>query len=436
MTRTIPALALFALAAGEAAAFEVETLQLDVSADLGWATDDASSVQQELTLEPAVEGTFTRALAFRLSARIRADAQDDIEPGKPDLRTYSGASRPATLGTAGTAELRDAYVDAMLGAAHLRLGKQQLVWGSLDGFKILDAFNPQSFREFILDDFPDSRIGLWTASLEWPVGSAVAQLAWAPDPTVHELPGPDAYFAFRAPRYRFGAPPEAPFPEQVGVDRPDDPWEDGTVGARVTGFTHDWDWSVVAISGLNPRPYATVESRPEGPTLVHNYRRRELYGFSFARSFGNTALRGEAAIRPDLTYNTRTEEGLLGATRQDNVSAAIGADVDGPADVFLSGQVFVDHVRNPAPGLVRPETDWIVTLFARKTFLYETLRTELKWYASLTDGDGVIRPAISYAVSDSLSLRLGADVFYGDVSGVFGQFANRDRVILGLDMTL
>ncbi|MEJ2515662.1 MAG: hypothetical protein P8080_09565 [Gammaproteobacteria bacterium] len=430
------AFVLVSLWAGQAVAAEVETLQLDLSADMGWSTRDGGSVQQELTLEPAVEGLLTDNLDFRVSARVRADARDELEPRRPDLRTYSSFSRPATLGTVGTAELRDAYVDAILGPARMRLGKQQIVWGSLDGFKILDALNPQSFREFILDGFPDSRIGLWAASLEWPMGAALAQVAWAPDPTVHELPRPDAYFAFRAPRFRFGAPIDSPAPDPAVVNRPDDAWKDGAVGARIRGFTDGWDWSVVALSGLNPRPYATVELTGDGPALAHNYRRRELYGFSFARSFGNTALRGEAAIRPDLSYNTRTEEGLLGVTRQDNISAALGTDIDAPGDVFLSTQLFVDHVRDPAPGLVRPETDWIFTLFARKMFLYQTLRTELKWYASLTDGDGVVRPAISYAVSDNLSLRLGADVFYGDGSGIFGQFADQDRVILGLDMTL
>ena len=68
------------------------------------------------------------------------------------------SSRPYRIGDAGTAEIRDAYLEFGLDNGLLRIGKQQIVWGRLDGIKVLDTVNPQDFREFILDDFDDSRI--------------------------------------------------------------------------------------------------------------------------------------------------------------------------------------------------------------------------------------------------------------------------------------
>jgi hypothetical protein len=75
--------------------------------------------------------------------------------------SWSPASRPSTTtrrcrqtdhpGRIGTLELRDLYYEHRLDRS-VRLGKQQIVWGRLDGVKILDVVNPQTFREFILDD--------------------------------------------------------------------------------------------------------------------------------------------------------------------------------------------------------------------------------------------------------------------------------------------
>jgi len=50
----------------------------------------------------------------------------------------------------------------------LRLGKQQIVWGETDGLKLLDVMNPQNFREFILDEFEDSRLPLWSVKYTVP----------------------------------------------------------------------------------------------------------------------------------------------------------------------------------------------------------------------------------------------------------------------------
>ena len=157
------ALAIVCLTA-DASPVELQTAQLAIEMDLGRALDAGDSMQRQIVVEPAVELGATDSIRWHASARVRADAADRLEPGEPKLGTYSGQSRPLAPGTAGTAELRDFYVEADVGSAYLRAGKQQLVWGALDGLKILDAVNPQSFREFILDDFDYSRISLWTIS--------------------------------------------------------------------------------------------------------------------------------------------------------------------------------------------------------------------------------------------------------------------------------
>ena len=62
--------------------------------------------------------------------------------------------------------LRELYVDTKLADWQFRLGKQQVVWGTADGIKLLDIINPTDYREFNQNTFEDSRIPIWMLKAE------------------------------------------------------------------------------------------------------------------------------------------------------------------------------------------------------------------------------------------------------------------------------
>lgn len=57
--------------------------------------------------------------------------------------------------------LRELYLDAAVKGWDIRLGKQQVVWGTADGIKLLDIINPTDFRFLNQSSMEDSRIPLW-----------------------------------------------------------------------------------------------------------------------------------------------------------------------------------------------------------------------------------------------------------------------------------
>lgn len=57
--------------------------------------------------------------------------------------------------------LRELYLDTRSGPIQWRVGKQQTVWGTADGMKLLDILNPTDFREFVQNTMEDSRIPVW-----------------------------------------------------------------------------------------------------------------------------------------------------------------------------------------------------------------------------------------------------------------------------------
>jgi len=426
--RCLPLLALLVLTATAHGAGNAE---LRTALHYGHATSTDDTLSTRLELEPAVETALGEGARLVASARLVWDGRNRLVPGEPDTDTYATASRPAAIGDDAIAELRDAYVEFFLPGGLLRFGKQQIVWGVLDGLKVMDALNPQHFREFILADFADSRIGLWSAYADLYIGPWRTEFAWIPDATGHEIPTEGAWFELTAPRFRYGAPPGAPrLP--VLTEEPEHSVEDSAFALRLSRMLGGWDLSLVALSGSDFEPLGRVKVSPAGPVLERYYERRELYGLSAAYSLGRFVLRTELALRPGREFNLR-RDGVLAAEPLDQHTAGLGVDFRGPFDTFVSLQYLVDHVQSAPAGLVRPATDRLATLFLRRNFAHDRLSAELRWYGDVSEGDGMLRGALTWLVGDETSLRIGFDAFHGDNDGLFGQFADRDRITLSLE---
>jgi len=62
--------------------------------------------------------------------------------------------------------LREAYVDGTVDDWSIRAGKQQVVWGTADGMKLLDMINPSDYGEMAQNQMEDSRIPVWMINAE------------------------------------------------------------------------------------------------------------------------------------------------------------------------------------------------------------------------------------------------------------------------------
>ena len=65
--------------------------------------------------------------------------------------------------------LRELYIDTSVGEdedVSLRIGKQQVVWGTADGMKLLDILNPTDYREMAQNSMDESRIPVWMLNAE------------------------------------------------------------------------------------------------------------------------------------------------------------------------------------------------------------------------------------------------------------------------------
>lgn len=429
--RVLWAIAMTMVALLISAATAAETyLSMPTQVRYGYALELDQPLETSLRLAPELEA-LAEDWRLMISARLEGDAEDLLEPGRPAFENYSSLSRPWQLGTWGRLELRDAFIEVPFGRNLARVGKQQIVWGNLDGLKVLDVLNPQRFREFILEDFQDSRIGTWSAYFDLLVGDWRAELAFIPDVTAHEIPEPGAWFELTAPRFRYGAEPGGPILPRTTTGPA---VRDGSVGARITRTLAGIDLGVIALSGLGFEPLGRLRLDQAGPSLEQFYADRTLFGLQAETAVAGLVLRLEASFQPERTFNTRTEVDLSTA-RLDQWRIAAAVDIDAPFGIFVNLQYLHDQVMSAPDDLIRPEIDRVVTAFARRGFQNETLLLELRWYGELEQDDGMARGMLEYQLGGNTRLRLSGDYFYGTREGLFGQFQARDRLTLAIEHT-
>ncbi|MEL6948694.1 MAG: DUF1302 family protein [Pseudomonadota bacterium] len=415
---------------GLAQADAKQTFALDASLAYGHGADGAARMHSLLEVRPEYTWQSDTGKAFVTSARLRLDADDDIEPGAPGYESYWSAGQPIALGDTGSLELRDAYLSVDVGAGQLRFGKQQIVWGNLDGLRVLDVINPQDFRYFIIEDFDASRLTLWSAYADVSLGEWRAEFAVVPDSSGHVIPDAGAWFELRAPRFRFGAAPGGPgLP--VETVRPPSGLDDTGFGARVTRQVGTAALSLVAYSGRDPEPLGRVTAGPQGPVVQRDLERRDTLGISADIGLGPVVLRLEHARHPDRFFNTSGVAGL-DRVRRDQARSALGLDVTGPFDTFINIQYLDDRVSDAPMDLVRPKTDRLATVALRKTVGFDTWEFLARWYRSFTDGDSMATLSVQRALGDRTSIQFEAATFRGTDTGLFGQFVDRDMATLRL----
>jgi hypothetical protein len=105
------------------------------------------------------------------SARIYIDGEvSDDATYHIELQGFTdgkaGANYKGNEGYTQRDVVREAYVDTQQGDWSIRAGKQQVVWGTADGMKLLDMINPTDYAEMAQNQMEDSRVPVWMVNAE------------------------------------------------------------------------------------------------------------------------------------------------------------------------------------------------------------------------------------------------------------------------------
>lgn len=367
--------------------------------------------------------------------RFHTDIYNYIEPGNPGQQEVAPLNRRLVIGDQFDVELREFYIKNTIGSSLLQVGKQQVVWGNADGLRVLDVVDPFRYSEFILDANEDARIPRWKVNYQMPIDSANLQLLWIPDTSYDDFPDAGSSYTITSPLYVPQSSTSVTV-NQSPVQHPYRFFEDSDYGFRISGNLGTWDVSTVYLYRYDPIPvlFRTQTASLGGPVVNVNtqYERTSLVGGTFSNAFGSTVIRGELGYNINQYFLTTDIMSGQGVLKTNEFEYVLGLDFSQIQHSLVSVQIFQSWLENTAPTLTRDAVDTVFTLLANRTFLNEKWLVELLWVQNMNFGDGLVRPKVTYKGIDSLNIWIGADVFYGDSKGPFGQFDRQDRLLVGI----
>jgi hypothetical protein len=334
--------------------------------------NDNSFQKWEWILKPEMTYDISKKVRFYFKGRFYTDLTDNLEPGRPSLNEVSGASKRHLIGDKSEWEFREVYVDIDLDKlGYLRVGKQQIVWGETDGLKLLDVVNPQNFRAFILADFDESRIPLWSIKHDFTVNDLNIQLVWIPDNTYHDLPELNhPYFpksnmpSLGNNTVQFNAP-----------EKPSSFFKNSEFGVKVNRFMNGWDVSfnyLYTYDDFALFDIAPLTSDEYDVAITPYYSRYHLIGGSFNKAISEISLRGELAVNVNKEFGTPNVNELPMNVTKNQAALAVGVDWL-PGENMLSAQIFVDKVFDIESLYGRNPFDSFLTLLYRRDLFNDSM---------------------------------------------------------------
>lgn len=321
----------------------------------------------------------------------------------------------------GQGRLREGFLQGESGPWSMRLGRQIIAWGRADRINPTDSLSPRDFTLLVAED-EEERMGIDALLGRYQSSSGPALTAVvAPRFEPHKIPQ-----GLMPP----GLIPAAE-PEQVE-------W-----AIKVDNVGDNFDWSLSYFDGFNRFPRYWGETTLAGVRIHGNHEQARTFGGDFATTAGDWAIRGEAAIsdlQPQCAPCTLNERRLY--------RVVIGGDRDFAESANINIQLFtgrrddyhgIDEMAPPLQplqgalnrlNLEFSERDLGATLRLSNHYLNDRLRLEFRAIFDLENSSRLLRPRLSYALSDSVKLVAGGDAYIGRQQSLFGT-QKENRLVFG-----
>lgn len=308
-------------------------------------------------------------------------------------------------------EFREAWVNVSAGdATEFRLGKQLLTWGRADGINPTDLVNAKDFTRLVPEE-SDQKLGTWLLKTTHYFGNVSATGVWILGFDPHRVPIPSLGSGVA-----------------LSEEKPKNPHQQGAIKVETTGG--EVDASLSYFDGYDHTP----DLKMVGSTVVFYHPRIKVIGADAARNFGRFGFRAEASY----TFQDNVDTSPL-PRRQDVLFLVLGVDRSFFEYLNVNVQyigrylsVFSDprSISDPTARAFAVQRSLVIqqqskeqhgmsTRISHKWF-HETLEAEIRAVTWFAGGDYLASPRISYAISDTLKVSVGADIYRGPADSIFG----------------
>ena len=416
-------------------------------------------MKQANTAQLALEYSFNENFQFFTILRWFYETVYDIESVYDDDPQWESKSNKKLKHPEKLQWLRECYIDILTDRLDIRAGKQQVVWGTADGIRILDIVNPLDYREWTLQNYVDSRIPLWMINMEGELlMNGHLQLLLIPDYQADYYPPAGAPFTLRT--VRIGAEgvkalTEAGVTVNTISERPARNFRNTKIGLRwrniIEGHAFEYTLNYLHTYSFASSAYTLFQfGFPPYFELTRRAEQIDVFGGTFSKTITEGilipgfakgwTLRGEFAFIKGNAMNYGLDESIQGTVDVNQYNYVLGFDKGFWKNWQFSFQ-FIQLISKPKEDfnesmytlLLGPtrgpmeEVETILTCKLSTDFIHERLKPEvLILYGD--DNDWRISPKVSFEVNDQWLVTAGLHFFEGKEQHLNGQFDKNDQV--------
>ena len=323
------------------------------------------------------------------------------------------------------AAIRELYADMYMGNLDVRLGKQFVVWGVLEGVRITDEINPMDFRELILPDLLDYRIPLWMAKLDYYRSEASYQFLWIPDIRFHKPapPGSEWELLQEVPGTRY--------PQSFNYKNSEFGYKVNTnLWDTELAFSYFYTWDDFPVIFRHALLDQSID-----PQFFPTYTRLSMYGATFVKQLSSYILKGELAYVTGKYFAVanadENHDGWLdknGEFKRDHLRWGLGMDFNWRgADISPSIVQWI--IFNYDPVIIQDEFDTGINLFVRKEYPESSTIFSLLAIYLVNLEEVYLKPKWTFRITDHFQIGTGLDMFFGrssqlGLSGVLDSLGN------------
>jgi hypothetical protein len=321
-------------------------------------------------------------------------------------------------------EAREAWLEHDGDGWDVRAGRQIVIWGKADGVQITDIVSPPDYTESVTRDLDEIRMPVDAVKFRLLGKWVDTELIWIPVFKAAVLPtGDNAWAVARV------------VPENVRVSsaaprEPATTLENSEIALKLSAYLPGWDAAASIFHTWDDHPamHRDLLEDEDGMhvALEPRHHRLTVFGLECSRPWSDFVFRGEAAYFRGRYFEPASL--FENPARKNALKWLAGVDWTPGNDWMVTAQLVGEHMFAHEGRLRQQANSYLATLHVSKKLLRQTLTLSNMLYYDLDHGDFFDRIKAEYAVTDALTLSVGADIFGGDRAGSYGGYRDNTQV--------
>ena len=336
--------------------------------------------------------------------------------------------------------MRELHLNLVYDKWFMKLGKQQVVWGKMDG-KCIDIINPEDARESVnggQDDYEWRRIPTWMANTTYFWSDHYLQFIWIPDFEPSISPQRDSVWWY----------PAIPSSSSCSIKKSDKPsstsLKDHEFAVRFNMVKNGWDTSLIYFYTWDDYPTTFGRRRVNpitgNPEVYKELKHTRLHQFGANVDKGNWFLGRNWIWRMEFLYTLNdyvsAKESSLsdGVAKRDNLKSISSLETNwwhGKINtLFQYGwkYQFGYDDRFRCLGNKMKRLDQTVILSISKKWYSNRLKLATAFYYRPDEGSWKFRDTLSWVFSDYITAQVRYTGFTGPSDDIYGMYDKWDNI--------